>query len=153
MRMGVIAKGLLRARVWGALREDGSAGPASGTYGLRKYESTQLLPGLIQSLRPESSRPAGHSNGAQASHKRNQILSILFPNSGELQPHSLPFPGMPNRRVGSDGTFLHQKMQVRLRANLLRISRFDEHSADAHIADACDIVPAVASPVDPDMLW
>jgi hypothetical protein len=59
---------------------------------------------------------------------------------------------MPDGGVGADRAFLHQEVKVGGGADSLGCSRLDERSADTEVAHACDIVAAIASPVDPHML-
>jgi hypothetical protein len=92
------------------------------------------------------------SNNPKARHQQDQILSILFANGCELQPHSLTFFRMPHGRVGANRAFLHEEMQVGDGADSLRLSSFDESPADAQVTHARDIVAAIASPVDPHVL-
>jgi hypothetical protein len=59
-----------------------------------------------------------------------------------------------NDGVGLDATFLNQEVESGRRAFFhFEIRGLDEEALDADVEDAGDVVAAIASPADPDVLF
>ena len=79
-------------------------------------------------------------------------MMTAFPiDCDEFQAESLAWITATHHRVGSYGPFLNQKMQIGCLPFRKGLFRFEKHPARTDIADARDISPRNALPVDPNV--
>jgi hypothetical protein len=92
------------------------------------------------------------SNNAQTSHQGDELGPVFVTDGGEAEPHALALFGVEHGRLGANGAFLHQEVQVGGGTDALGLFCLYEHTANAEISNASYVIAAIASPVDPDML-
>ena len=90
-------------------------------------------------------------HAAEPCQQGGQMRPIFLRNGGELQPHSDSAFDVTNDSGGSELSFFHNEIELRLGSNGLWPASFDKNSSETQIANAQNIAVPLTTPINPHL--